>query len=217
MALFKDQGCAKGASSFSLTPSNLERYTFDKRVAARRLNAKPMSKFPQPTLKHHVVIKKKALCLIVAASALLLMAAAAVTMSSIFASSLDQIQVLGTVMGNKPSSSYAIIAIGNDEASHYKKGQTVIPGYQLHKILEDKIVLKHADKTIKIKIGVPFSAEDFNVESALPPDYNQAPESTVPLSQVPDSERPTMPPPPPVQSIDPSYETNAPIDSSTPP
>lgn len=145
-----------------------------------------MSKLPDSSTPEHRVIKQFAWRMLAWTHVfVLLMAMQVLTMPSGFADSLDQVQVLGTVMGNKPSSSYAIIAIGNEEASHFKKGQSVLPGYILHKILEDKIVLKHGDKTIKIKIGVPFSAEDFKVESSLPPNYDQIAPADIPPANIP--------------------------------
>ena len=106
----------------------------------------------------------------------------------LYAASLDNIQVLGTVMGSSKKSHYAIIAIDNGEPENYKLGQTVIPGYVLDKILDDKITLRKGTSKINIKIGVPFSADDFSVESGLPPSY---PESAPPLEVAPE------PPPPP--------------------
>jgi len=110
------------------------------------------------------------------------------------AASVDNIQVLGTVTGPNKNSNYAIIIIDKAEPSNFKKGQTVVPGYVLDKIYDDKITLKHGAQSLDIKIGVPFSSEDFNVESSMPPAYEQAPIVEPP---------PPPPPPPTPQEVAP--------------
>lgn len=121
------------------------------------------------------------------------------------AASIDNIEVLGTVTGPNKKSHYAIIIVDKGEPSNYKTGETVVPGYVLYKIFDDKITLKYGSKTVDIKIGVPFSAEDFNVESGLPPSY---PESS-PVPQAPID----TPPPAPAPEPEPSPEPALPPDN----
>jgi len=128
-------------------------------------------------------------------TALIFLGIFCISPSPLRASSVDNIQVLGTVTGPDKNSNYAIIIVDKGDAINFKKGQTVLPGYVLDKIYDDKITLKHGAQSLDIKIGVPFSSEDFNVESGVPPTYEQAPLAEPAPAPEPPMEAPSEPPP----------------------
>jgi len=126
--------------------------------------------------------------------------------AKVMSDAIEKIQVLGTVIGANKNSSYAIIIVDKGEAENFKKGQSIIPGYTLEKIYDDKITVKHGANSLNIKIGVPFSSEDFNVESALPPSYEQPPPVEVPMT----------PEIPPADLAPPEEQSNIPVEPEPP-